>query len=155
MSTKLNNSAVLVELEKHRQQKHSIVFTNGCFDILHPGHVRYLWQAKLLGDVLVVAINTDESVRKLKGPERPVNNEEFRQEMLLALKPVDYVCTFAEETPINIITEVRPDVLVKGGDWTVENIVGHDFVSQYGGKTYSLPFANGYSSTNIISKIKG
>ncbi|MCC6933536.1 MAG: D-glycero-beta-D-manno-heptose 1-phosphate adenylyltransferase [Deltaproteobacteria bacterium] len=154
MNTKFNNSAVLVEIDKHRQAKHSIVFTNGCFDILHPGHVRYLSEAKLLGDILVVAINTDDSVRKLKGPERPVNNQEFRLEMLLALKPVDYVCTFEEETPIEIIKQVKPDVLVKGGDWTIENIVGHEFVGSYGGKTLSLPFSNGYSSTNIISKIK-
>jgi rfaE bifunctional protein nucleotidyltransferase chain/domain len=131
-----------------------IVFTNGCFDILHVGHLRYLTEARALGDRLVVGLNSDSSVRLLKGEERPIISEDERREMLLGLKPVDQVIIFSEETPLNLIKEVKPDILVKGGDWSVDQIVGSDFVIARGGQVLSLPFHEGRSSTNIIKKIK-
>lgn len=131
-----------------------VVFTNGCFDILHIGHVTYLEQAKYLGNKLIVAINSDESVRKLKGEDRPINNELDRAKVLAALGFVDAVVIFSEETPLQIITELNPDVLVKGGDWTVDKIVGSDHVIKSGGKVVSLPFVDGYSTSGIIDKIK-
>ncbi|MCB0391133.1 MAG: D-glycero-beta-D-manno-heptose 1-phosphate adenylyltransferase [Bdellovibrionales bacterium] len=129
-----------------------VVFTNGCFDILHIGHVRYLQEAKSLGDILVVAVNMDASVKKLKGPSRPIQNENDRAEILAALECVDIVTLFAEETPYEIIKKLRPDVLVKGGDWPIEQIVGHDIVQSYGGKVLSLNFVEGHSTTQIIKK---
>ncbi len=131
-----------------------IVFTNGCFDILHVGHLRYLTEARALGDRLVVGLNSDSSVRLLKGKERPIISEDERREMLLGLKPVDEVIIFSEETPLNLIKEVKPDILVKGGDWSVDQIVGSDFIMGRGGEVLSLPFHEGRSSTNIIKKIK-
>lgn len=131
-----------------------IVFTNGCFDLLHVGHVRYLQEAKSLGDILVVALNTDESVKKIKGPSRPVQNESDRAEILAALGCVDFTTLFSEETPAQIIRIVKPDVLVKGGDWKVDQIVGSDFVQSIGGKVYSLNFVDGKSTTNLIHKAK-
>lgn len=127
-----------------------LVFTNGCFDILHPGHARYLAAARQLGDALVVAINSDASVRRLKGPTRPINSEAARAEMLLALSSVDFVTVFTEDTPFRIIEEVRPEVLVKGGDWTQGSIVGEDLVRSWGGEVLSLPLEEGYSSTKVI-----
>ncbi|GIL18499.1 MAG: hypothetical protein BroJett040_22500 [Oligoflexia bacterium] len=134
--------------------KKKIVFTNGCFDLLHVGHVRYLQEAKSLGDILVVALNTDESVKLLKGPTRPVQNESDRAEILAALGCVDFTTLFSEQTPANIIQVVKPDILVKGGDWKIEQIVGADFVQSYGGKVYSLNFVDGKSTTNLIQKAK-
>lgn len=134
--------------------KKKIVFTNGCFDLLHVGHVRYLQEAKSLGDILVVALNTDESVKLLKGPTRPVQNERDRAEILAALGCVDFTTLFSEQTPANIIQVVKPDILVKGGDWKIEQIVGADFVQSYGGKVYSLNFVDGKSTTNLIQKAK-
>lgn len=131
-----------------------IVFTNGCFDLLHIGHVRYLEQAKSLGDILIVGINTDASVRELKGPTRPIQNENDRAEILASLKAVDHTVLFGEQTPINLIKQVKPDVLVKGGDWKIEQIVGWDFVQNYGGTVKSLQFIHGRSTTNIIEKSK-
>lgn len=131
-----------------------VVFTNGCFDILHIGHVRYLEEAKSCGDILVVGINTDSSVRKLKGPERPIQNENDRAQILVALKAVDYTVLFSEETPIKLIEAISPDVLVKGGDWAVEQIVGHELVLKNGGEVKSLNFIDGRSTTNIVNKIK-
>ena len=132
----------------------TIVFTNGCFDLIHPGHVRYLKQARDLGDLLVVGINTDESVTGLKGPGRPVLNLEERSEVLLALSSVHAVVAFAEETPYELIRRVRPNVLVKGGDWAVEEIVGREIVQADGGKVLSLPFHPGTSTTDIIQRIR-
>ncbi len=129
-----------------------IVFTNGCFDLLHIGHVRYLQEAKSLGDFLFVGINTDDSVKKLKGPTRPIQNENDRAEILAALAAVDFVALFGEETPENLIHMVRPDILVKGGDWPIEKIVGAKYVMSYGGSVQSLKFIEGRSTTNIISK---
>lgn len=137
-----------------KRQGRKIVFTNGCFDVLHFGHVHYLLQAKELGDVLVVGLNSDDSVRRLKGPTRPVNGEKERAFVLAALACVDYVVVFDEDTPKELIETVRPDVLVKGGDYTLDNIVGADFVMQNGGIVTTIPFVEGFSSTWIIEKLK-
>jgi len=131
-----------------------VVFTNGCFDIIHRGHVEYLEDAKALGDTLIVGLNSDSSVSKLKGPNRPINKEEDRARVLLGLKSVDRVIIFKEETPLELIKMVKPDVLVKGGDWYVEDIVGHDFMFWRGGEVLSLPFRSGHSTTDIIEKIR-
>lgn len=131
-----------------------IVFTNGCFDILHSGHISYLNDAKSLGDILFVGLNSDSSVRGLKGPERPINDELERKIILENLKSVDFVELFSEETPLNLIKEVSPDFLVKGGDWATEQIVGHEFVLETGGTVKSLPFKAGHSTTSVIEKIK-
>jgi D-glycero-beta-D-manno-heptose 1-phosphate adenylyltransferase len=130
-----------------------IVFTNGCFDILHRGHVSYLNQAKSLGDFLVVGLNSDKSVKRLKGESRPVNLEDDRKFVLENLKAVDEVIIFEEDTPFNIISEILPDFLVKGGDWKADQIVGSDVVLAHSGQVLSLSFVNNYSTTNIINKI--
>jgi rfaE bifunctional protein nucleotidyltransferase chain/domain len=136
-----------------RSDDKKLVFTNGCFDILHKGHISYLKEAKSLGDFLMVAINSDASVRKLKGPNRPVNNENDRAFLVDNLKPVDFVTIFNEDTPYNVISELLPDFLVKGGDWNENQIVGSDIVKSNGGKVVSLPFVNDYSTTNVLKKI--
>ena len=147
-------SAETIEfLNKNKNKK--IVFTNGCFDILHLGHVEYLNEARAQGDLLLVAINSDASVRKLKGPDRPINNEDDRKKMLLNLKAVDCVQIFHEETPLEIIKLIKPLVLVKGGDWKPEQIVGSDFVVSIGGIVKSLMFKNGYSTSNLIKAVQG
>lgn len=128
------------------------VFTNGCFDILHAGHVDLLNRAKALGTKLVVGINSDESVRKIKGPDRPVQDQEARKAVLLGLGAVDEVVIFDELTPERVIKEIKPDVLVKGGDWKPDEIIGADFVTANGGKVYSLPLVEGFSSSKIIEK---
>ena len=130
-----------------------LVFTNGCFDLLHPGHVDFLTRARQLGDRLVVGINSDASVRSIKGPERPLIQQDHRAAMLLALKVVDDVVIFDEPTPARLIAELSPDVLVKGGDWPVDQIVGADFVLARGGKVHSLPLLPGYSTTALIDRL--
>ena len=150
----LNEKTLSEQVESYRKQNKKIVFTNGCFDLLHIGHVTYLEEAKSLGDVLIVGINTDASVRVLKGPTRPIQNENDRSEILAALKAVDHTVLFGEETPLNLIKRIKPDVLVKGGDWKIEQIVGSDFVMSYGGSVKSLNFVNGKSTTSIIEKSK-
>jgi len=130
-----------------------IVFTNGCFDIIHAGHVQYLSQAKALGDVLIVGLNSDDSVHRLKGPTRPINSEEDRAVVLSALKPVDYVVIFDDDTPFELIKSIRPNILVKGGDYKIEDIVGADIVAESGGETIVLPFLAGRSTTNLINKM--
>jgi rfaE bifunctional protein nucleotidyltransferase chain/domain len=147
-------SSDTVEFLKNNSGK-KIVFTNGCFDILHLGHVEYLNEAKAQGDVLVVGLNSDQSVRELKGEDRPVNNEEDRKLMLLNLKSVDCVQIFTEQTPLSIIKLIKPDVLVKGGDWKPEQIVGSDFVIARGGEVKSLLFKRGYSTSNLIQAVQG
>ena len=137
---------------KLHQQK--IVFTNGCFDVLHFGHVHYLLEARKLGDILVVGLNSDDSVRRLKGPARPINGEKERAFVLAALCCVDYIVLFEEDTPENLIKAVRPDVLVKGGDYALDQIVGADFVRQNGGTVTTIPFVEGYSSTLVIEQLK-
>lgn len=138
----------------YRAQNKKIVFTNGCFDLLHIGHVTYLEEARRLGDVLIVGINTDASVKRLKGPTRPIQNENDRSRILAALKAVDHTVLFDEDTPLKLIQTVRPDILVKGGDWKPEQIVGSDFVLANGGRVRSLNFVDGKSTTSIIEKSK-
>ena len=137
---------------KLHQQK--IVFTNGCFDVLHFGHVRYLLEARKLGDLLVIGLNSDASVRRLKGPSRPINGDKERAFVLAALAFVDYIILFEEDTPENLIKVVQPDVLVKGGDYDLDQIVGADFVKANGGTVTTVPFVEGYSSTHIIEQLK-
>lgn len=131
-----------------------VVFTNGVFDILHPGHVRYLQQARALGDALIVGLNADASVRRNKGPERPINDERERAEILAALACVDAVVIFGEDTPADIITAIQPDILVKGADWAEDAIVGRDTVEARGGKVVRVPVEEGYSTTEILRKIR-
>lgn len=137
-----------------KENKKKIVFTNGCFDLIHVGHIRYLRQARSLGDVLIIGLNSDSSVWKIKGSQRPIIPEEERAEVLAALEFVDYVVIFTEETPKNLIELVQPDVLVKGGDWSIDKIVGREIVESYGGTVMQLPFHPGKSSSGIIEKIK-
>jgi rfaE bifunctional protein nucleotidyltransferase chain/domain len=146
-------SAALNEFLKANEGKR-IVFTNGCFDILHRGHVTYLTEARKLGDLLVIGLNSDASVKRLKGPERPINNEADRQYVLSQLKAVDFVEIFTEDTPLNLILKVKPAILVKGGDWKMEQIVGAKEVIANGGEVYSLNFVDGYSTTSLIGKIQ-
>ncbi len=136
-----------------RDTSKKIVFTNGCFDILHVGHVRYLKAAKALGDVLIVGLNTDASVKKLKGNDRPINNEEDRAEVLLALKAVDHVVLFGEQTAESLIAEVKPNIYVKGGDYTLETLPEAKIVQSYGGRVEFIPMVAGRSTTNVINKI--
>ena len=140
--------------EELRQKGKRIVFTNGCFDILHAGHVRYLTKAKKLGDILIVGLNTDESVRKLKGESRPVNKQNDRAEVLLGLKAVDYVIFFGEQTAEDLIAEVKPDVYAKGGDYTLETLPEAKIVQSYGGKVEFIQLVAGKSTTNIINAIQ-
>ena len=137
----------------HRDNDNKIVFTNGCFDILHAGHVKYLQQAKDLGDILVVGLNSNDSVRRLKGSTRPINDQAERATVLSALSAVDYVVIFSEDTPYSLIKQIKPDILVKGGDWQPEEIVGSDVVLKNGGEVKSLMFVQGSSSTSIIDRI--
>src|SRR6185295_18986410 len=132
-----------------------LVFTNGCFDLIHAGHVRYLTQARALGDALVVALNSDRSVRLLKGEGRPILNEAERSEVISALEAVDYVVVFDEETPRELIADLLPDVLVKGGDWALDKIVGRDEVEASGGTVRSLPYVEGSSTSEIIQRLIG
>ncbi|MBP2654185.1 MAG: hldE 2 [Firmicutes bacterium] len=132
----------------------TVVFTNGCFDILHAGHVRYLAAARALGDVLIVGLNSDQSVRALKGPTRPVNLEEDRAEVLAALAAVDYVVVFEDRTAEGLVSEIKPDIYVKGGDYEVKNLPEAGLVAEYGGKTVLIPEVPGRSSSKIIGRIK-
>ena len=136
----------------HKQNK-KIIFTNGCFDILHRGHIEYLKEAKKLGDVLIIGLNSDNSVKKIKGGNRPINSEEDRAEILFQLKPVDFVVIFDEDTPYELIKGIVPDILVKGGDWKIEQIVGSDIVIENGGKVKSLKYFPSSSTSIIIKKI--
>jgi len=140
-------------INKIKSEEKKIVFTNGCFDLLHVGHIRYLSQAKDLGDILIIGLNSDKSVKKLKGNNRPINSFEDRAKLLAALKSVDLVIMFEEQTPENLIKEIIPDVLVKGGDYNIEDIVGYQTVIDNGGQVKTLSFYEGYSSTNYIDKI--
>ncbi len=147
-----NTVASFCELLRNSGKK--IVFTNGCFDLLHPGHLDYLNKAKQLGDVLIVGINSDDSIQRLKGKNRPINNLFFRTEMLSGLACVDFVVAFSEDTPKLLIHQVNPHFLVKGGDYQIQEIVGADFVLQQKGEVKIIPFLEGFSSTSIISKIQ-
>jgi len=149
----LSRAALLGERERLRAAGRRLVFTNGVFDLLHVGHVRYLAQARALGDALVVAINSDRAVRELKGADRPVFDEAERAEILAALRVVDYVVVFDDISPRSLIGELLPDVLVKGGDYDLDQIHGREEVEAAGGKVISLPFVEGSSTTALIQKI--
>jgi D-beta-D-heptose 7-phosphate kinase/D-beta-D-heptose 1-phosphate adenosyltransferase len=136
-----------------RRQGKRIVFTNGCFDLIHPGHIRYLRAAKALGDLLVIGLNSDASVRRLKGPTRPLVSQRDRAEVIAALEMVDYVTVFGADTPYELIKAVQPDILVKGGDWTPDRIIGADIVRARGGEVRSLKFAKGYSTSSLVERI--
>ena len=141
-------------IKKIKAERKKIVFTNGCFDLLHVGHIRYLSQAKKLGDFLIIGLNSDSSVKELKGEDRPINSFEDRATLLSAIESVDLVIMFEEQTPENLIKDIVPDILVKGGDYNIEDIVGYQTVMQNGGQVKTLSFYDGYSSTNYINKIK-
>ena len=149
----LSPKALQVKLKKIRKGK-DVVFTNGCFDILHDGHVTYLEQARNLGDILIVAMDTDAAVKKQKGPTRPVNALASRQKVMAALESVSFITYFGSGDPRDLIKVLKPDILVKGGDWTIDKIVGAKEVLQSGGKVFSLPYLKGRSTTNIVNKIK-
>ncbi len=153
-SDKICDLGQLQPLVTRWKEEGKIVFTNGCFDILHLGHVDYLEQAAAKGSRLIVGLNTDSSVKRLKGPERPVNNEYARARVLAALQFVDAVVLFEEDTPVNLIEAVCPDVLIKGNDYTIENIIGAEFVIANGGSVETIPLVPGVSTTNILSTIK-
>ena len=139
---------------RSKQKGQRVVFTNGCFDLLHRGHVSYLNQARNLGDFLIVGVNSDQSVSKLKGPTRPIQHEDDRLFILAGLECVDAVVLFQEDTPIQLIEALLPDVLVKGGDYVIEEIVGFDKVTQNGGLVTTLPFVDGKSTSNIVKKMQ-
>jgi len=139
--------------EERRRRKRKVVFTNGCFDLLHSGHVHIFREAKKLGDVLIVAVNEDESVRKIKGGSRPIFPLEERLEVLDAIEDIDYLLSFSEETPQRVIAALLPDVLVKGGDWAPEEVVGKREVEEAGGKVAIIPYLEGRSSSEIIDRI--
>jgi rfaE bifunctional protein nucleotidyltransferase chain/domain len=141
------------KIDKLKNEEKKIVFTNGCFDLLHRGHVEYLKEAKNLGDFLLIAINSDDSVRRLKGYSRPIFSESDRAEILSSLKSVDFVCVFEEDTPLAIISYLIPNILVKGGDYNLDNIVGRDVVENNGGKVITIPFVENKSTTNIVNNI--
>ena len=152
--TKVKKLASLKKITAALKKKgRRIVFTNGCFDILHYGHVMYLEKAKRSGDCLIVGINSDLSVKKIKGPDRPIVNEFDRARVLAGLQSVDFVVIFNEETPLKLIQALKPDVLIKGYDWKNKGIVGSDFVKSYGGKVLTVKLAKGRSTTNLIKQI--
>lgn len=153
MSSILKREDLAAVLHKQQDGGKKVVFTNGVFDIIHIGHVDYLRRAKELGDILVVAINSDESVHRIKGPMRPIVTQDDRAFVVSNLKSVDYVCIFDEDTPYETIRLVQPDVLVKGADWKVEDVVGRDIVEARGGKVVTMKYLEGKSTTNIIKKI--
>lgn len=154
MSRILSLDDAVTLVERLRRHGRVVVFTNGVFDILHPGHVRYLAEARRQGDALIVGLNSDDSVRRLaKGPGRPVNPEGERAEVLAALASVDAVVIFDEDTPLQIVTALQPDVLVKGADWAADAIVGRDVVEARGGKVVRVPMAEGYSTSQILARV--
>ena len=141
------------ECKRIKRSGKRVVFTNGCFDILHPGHTRYLSAAKKLGDFLVVALNSDASVRTIKGPKRPILEDQARAELVAALECVDLVLIFDEDNPLRVIQNLLPDILVKGGDWPEDEIIGADVVKEKGGEVKRIPFVTGFSTTDVIKRI--
>jgi len=155
MKSKLKTWEEITSIIKElKSQNKKIVFTNGCFDILHSGHVQYLEEAKELGDILILGLNSDSSVKRLKGNDRPINNEIERATVLSALCTISHIVIFKEDTPYKLINHIKPDILVKGGDWKPEDIVGSDIVSSYNGEVKSLSFVDGKSTTDIINKLE-
>lgn len=154
INKKIKSPQQLVKiLTRFRKKGKKIAFTNGCFDILHLGHVTYLESAKKMADILVLALNSDHSVKKIKGSMRPVTKLRERQKIIAALESVDYVTAFSESTPLKLITKLKPDIIVKGGDWRVEDIVGKDFVSSYGGKAVNIKYLKGHSTSDVLKKL--
>lgn len=139
--------------EKLKAENKVIVFTNGCFDILHSGHIKYLYDAKKLGDILIVGLNSDSSIKRIKGEKRPIINQEERAYIISALEMIDFIVIFDDDTPYELIKCIKPNILVKGGDWDIEKIVGKDIVESYGGKVLNIPFVEGKSTSNIIQRI--
>ena len=154
MNKILGREALRNKLEELRNKGKKIAFTNGCFDILHVGHVRYLLEAKKTADVLVLALNSDSSVRSIKGVKRPLMNEKERAEILAALECIDFVTIFQELTPLELINYLKPDILIKGGDWPEEKVVGREEIKKWGGRVAIIPEVEGESTTNIVEKIK-
>ena len=155
VKSKINNKEELQYiLSYYRFKEKKIVFTNGCFDLLHRGHIEYLMQAAACGDVLIVGLNSDKSVKKLKGADRPLQDEKSRALILASLLFVDHVVLFDEETPVELIKSIQPDVLVKGGDYKEEEIVGNEVVTEKGGKVKIIDYLSGYSTTSLVDKIK-
>ena len=150
----LSGTDLETKLSEWRSARKTVVFTNGCFDILHRGHVEYLAQASDLGDKLIVGLNTDASVKRLKGESRPVNDEQSRALLLSALQFVDAVVLFGEDTPYELIKQVQPDILVKGNDYKPEEIVGYDIVTAKGGKVLTIDLVAGFSTTNVIRRMR-
>ena len=160
-SLKNNQSKIILswnllqkKINQWRNKGYKVVFTNGCFDILHFGHVSYLENAKKNKQILIVAVNSDDSVKRLKGSDRPINNEKARAFVLAALACVDFVTTFKEDTPLKLIETLRPDILIKGADWQKKEVVGADFMRSYGGKVKFIDYIQDFSTTAIIAKIK-
>ena len=147
-----NKESIINQLNIWSSANKKIIFTNGCFDILHKGHVEYLAKSKDLGDILIIGLNSDKSVKKLKGESRPINNQNSRALLLSSLLFVDAVICFDEDTPLNLIEIIKPDILVKGGDYEKEDIIGYDFVIEIGGEVKIIDLVEGYSTTNIIKK---
>ena len=154
MNKIMERDALRKKLEDLRKKGKKIAFTNGCFDILHVGHVRYLRKARKTADLLVLALNSDSSVRSIKGAQRPLVNEKERAEILAALEFVDFVTIFKESTPLKLIKYLKPDILIKGGDWPEEKVVGREEVIKWGGRIAIIPEIEGKSTTNIVEKIK-
>jgi rfaE bifunctional protein nucleotidyltransferase chain/domain len=150
----IDRQKLLSLIQKLKTEGKSIIFTNGCFDILHSGHIDYLKRTKELGDILIIGINSDESVKKIKQQNRPINKLLDRMIILDSIKYVDYVVPFNEETPEHLIKIIKPDILTKGGDWNKKDVVGSDFVKSYGGKVVIIPYIKGKSTTNTIKKIR-
>lgn len=144
---------LLEEVRSLKRNGHTIVFTNGCFDLLHPGHIAYLQAARQMGDALIVGLNSDRSVKELKGAARPILTEVERAFILSGLESVSYITIFDESTPLNLIRSILPDVLVKGGDWGLSEIVGRKEVEDAGGKVVALPYESGYSTSQIVERI--
>jgi len=155
LTEKITTVEELKPLLRQRQDRgDAVVFTNGCFDLVHSGHVQLLEQARAAGDILVVAVNSDRSVRGLKGPDRPIVPQEQRVRVVAGLEAVDYVVVFDEPDPLRVITELKPQVLIKGGDWTPDTIIGRAEVEAAGGRVFAIPLMDGVSSSDIIAKIK-
>src|SRR5262249_37647999 len=147
-------AALRAEVGARRRLGQRVAFTNGCFDVLHAGHVQYLHEAREQGDLLIVGLNSDASVRALKGPERPINPLEARAHVLAGLQSVDFITVFDDETPLPLIQELRPDVLVKGSDYREDEVVGANFVQSYGGRVHLAPLRHGYSTTGLLQRLK-
>lgn len=148
------SSKTILQVKRWKHKKLKVVFTNGCFDLLHVGHITYLEKAREYGDALIVGINTDATIKRLKGKQRPIFSLKERMEILMSLRMIDAVIPFDEDTPLKLIREIKPDVLVKGGDWSLDNIVGKDDVLLYGGSVFTIPLVSGKSTTNLVNKAR-